>query len=120
MVDEWFTDAERRLVLRLVTNAGVQQEGNPSLHAELIGILSKLSGVDTALFARRAYPSRGKEGPMTQGGEKILCELREVMVAQAEGRYRDDACPERTCDHCQGLYRGPAVYCSLQCAEADA
>jgi hypothetical protein len=34
--------------------------------------------------------------------------------------YRDDSYPERACDHCGALYRGPAVYCSLDCALADA
>ena len=34
--------------------------------------------------------------------------------------YRDDTCPERMCDRCSRLYRGPAVYCSLECAIADA
>jgi hypothetical protein len=36
------------------------------------------------------------------------------------GCYRDDTSPERACDHCQRPYRGPAVYCSLTCALADA
>lgn len=34
--------------------------------------------------------------------------------------YLDDTYPERPCDHCAKLYRGPAVYCSLECAVADA
>jgi hypothetical protein len=34
--------------------------------------------------------------------------------------YRDDSFPERTCDHCGKPYRGPAVYCSLDCAVSDA
>jgi hypothetical protein len=34
--------------------------------------------------------------------------------------YRDDKFPERACDHCGKPYRGPAVYCSLECAVADA
>src|SRR4051812_30061416 len=34
--------------------------------------------------------------------------------------YLDDSYPERTCDHCGRLYRGPAVVCSLSCAIADA
>lgn len=36
------------------------------------------------------------------------------------GSYRDDVYPERLCDHCGTLYRGPAVYCSLDCALRDA
>ncbi len=34
--------------------------------------------------------------------------------------YCDDSKPPRHCDHCNRLYRGPAVYCCLECAEADA
>lgn len=35
-------------------------------------------------------------------------------------RYDDPSFPERTCDKCGRQYRGPAVYCSLECAVADA
>lgn len=34
--------------------------------------------------------------------------------------YKDHTYPERPCDYCAKLYRGPAVYCSLKCALADA
>lgn len=34
--------------------------------------------------------------------------------------YRDSTRPERRCDRCGRAYRGPAVYCSLTCALADA
>jgi hypothetical protein len=33
--------------------------------------------------------------------------------------YRNDIFPERACDRCGQMYRGPAVYCSLKCAIAD-
>jgi hypothetical protein len=33
--------------------------------------------------------------------------------------YRDDTFDERKCDYCGKLYRGPAVYCSLECATDD-
>jgi hypothetical protein len=36
------------------------------------------------------------------------------------GRYVDKAFSERPCDKCGKPYRGPAVYCSLTCALADA
>ena len=39
---------------------------------------------------------------------------------RAEAAYRNDKFPERACDHCGSLYRGPAVYCSLGCAIEDA
>jgi hypothetical protein len=34
--------------------------------------------------------------------------------------YRDDSYPSRNCDYCGLRYRGPAVYCSIECAIADA
>jgi hypothetical protein len=33
--------------------------------------------------------------------------------------YRNDAFPERACDYCGTMYRGPAVYCSFECASHD-
>jgi phosphoenolpyruvate-protein kinase (PTS system EI component) len=34
--------------------------------------------------------------------------------------YQDPRFSERVCDKCGKRYRGPAVYCSIECAEADA
>ncbi len=45
------------------------------------------------------------------------------MMFQAttgEAAYIDPSWPERACDNCHKIYRGPAVYCSLTCALADA
>ena len=36
------------------------------------------------------------------------------------GVYRNKRFSERECDRCGKSYRGPAVYCSFECAEADA
>jgi transcriptional regulator with XRE-family HTH domain len=33
--------------------------------------------------------------------------------------YRDDTFEPRKCDYCGEQYRGPAVYCSLECATDD-
>lgn len=38
----------------------------------------------------------------------------------ARAAYRDDSYQERDCDHCGKPFRGPAIYCSLECAVADA
>lgn len=38
----------------------------------------------------------------------------------ARASYSDDTLPWRKCDGCARPYRGPAVYCSLECAIADA
>jgi hypothetical protein len=34
--------------------------------------------------------------------------------------YQDESWPERECDRCGRLYRGPTVYCSFNCAVRDA
>lgn len=48
--------------------------------------------------------------------------LRDVFGIElaAVDAYSDDTMPERACDRCKRLYRGPAVYCSLKCAVEDA
>ncbi len=35
------------------------------------------------------------------------------------GCYCDETFPERPCDYCATPYRGPSVYCCLDCAQAD-
>lgn len=37
-----------------------------------------------------------------------------------DASYHDPTCPPRNCDKCGKVYTGPAVYCSLECAVADA
>jgi hypothetical protein len=45
---------------------------------------------------------------------------RAAAAHKARSAYRDDSFPKRACDRCGKNYRGPAVYCSLECATADA
>lgn len=45
---------------------------------------------------------------------------RTDALGRARAAYLDASKPERNCDHCGSPYRGPAVYCSLECAQADA
>lgn len=42
------------------------------------------------------------------------------IVARARASYNDTRWPVRACDRCEKDYQGPAVYCSLDCALADA
>lgn len=50
-----------------------------------------------------------------------LLELIEISTfVRARASYKDGNQPERRCDRCCRRYRGPAVYCSLICAELDA
>jgi hypothetical protein len=53
--------------------------------------------------------------------DEIVAWLATVQ-APADGvvaAYSDPSFPERACDYCGRPYRGPAVYCSLDCAQAD-
>ena len=45
---------------------------------------------------------------------------RPLVFPGVDSFYKNPRLPERACDHCGKLYRGPAVYCSLECAVADA
>jgi hypothetical protein len=56
------------------------------------------------------------EGPSEAEIERSQARIGAIL----EASYRDDTFPERLCDRCGTLYRGPAVYCSLQCALDDA
>jgi hypothetical protein len=78
------------------------------------------------LYARAADLQGGSE----QHHGKIVMALLHTMDAVISGGsmkgmqdpdlYRDDSYPERICDGCQKPYRGPAIYCSLDCARRDA
>lgn len=58
MIEETFTETERQLLLRLaVSEIPEGQIAAP----ELLRAVSRLSGTDTVLIARRAYPSRADQ-----------------------------------------------------------
>jgi hypothetical protein len=73
--------------------------------AEIIATLRRLDA-DQKLFVVTITDA---DGSMDQG-----------TTAFARAAYRDDSFPARLCDRCGTPYRGPAVYCSLACAVADA
>ena len=61
MSEEQFPDSERQLLVVLVTQAMVRIADDAAMQAavaECHSLLKKLSGTDTVLIARRAYPSR--------------------------------------------------------------
>jgi hypothetical protein len=64
MIDEPLSESERRLLLDLAIAAVPLQHGDPALTA----IIAKLSGVDTVLIARRAYPSRAAREAAHESG----------------------------------------------------
>jgi len=55
--------------------------------------------------------------------EQQYCARCHAFVADMDIKgdpFRNDNYPERPCDRCGKPYRGPAVYCSIACAEDDA
>lgn len=67
-----------------------------------------------------ACPRCGKISYHPKDIEQGYCGHCHDWTSAAARAYRDDRYPERRCDHCDTPYRGPAVYCSLECAQADA
>jgi hypothetical protein len=65
-------------------------------------------------WIRRHVPAEHQEATRERLGVPLTPEARALAA------YRDTSFPERACDHCSQPYRGPAVYCSLACAQADA
>lgn len=69
------------------------------------------------------YTVLDPEGSTDEGTaliERMLPPLPDRATAFARSAYRNDSFPRRYCDYCDAIYRGPAVYCSLECAVADA
>ena len=64
------------------------------------------------------------KGGVIAGACYTLDVWREVFASLLEvardAAYDDAHFSERKCDRCGKPYRGPAVYCSFACAEADA
>lgn len=61
MIEEPFTDAERQLLLVLVSQAMVRIRDDAFMQhvvEECENIIRKLSGTDTVLVAQRTYPSQ--------------------------------------------------------------
>ena len=68
-VEERFTDAERELLIVLLTQAMERIKGDPAMRdveRQCIDMLGKLNGVYTELVARRAYASRAPRTSQTE------------------------------------------------------
>jgi hypothetical protein len=76
------------------------------------------NGALKARCAACGAPARGRLILCLDCGRPFV--FAENYVERAEAAYHNDRFAERPCDNCGELYRGPAVYCSLKCALADA
>jgi hypothetical protein len=74
--------------------------------------LKGLQPTDVANMVRAAWP-QVKPGDLVD-------EARHIARERARRAYVDETFEERACDHCGKPYRGPAVFCSYECAVAAA
>jgi len=74
------------------------------------------------LWTRQALVSLNKDIRTMLDRQTEIRQRLDALEAQqrAEAAYIDPSFPERACDRCGKTYQGPAVYCSLACAIADA
>jgi hypothetical protein len=49
-----------------------------------------------------------------------LYDVEAKLYWATKGCWEDEAYAERKCDACPKMYRGPSMYCSLDCAQGDA
>jgi hypothetical protein len=73
MIDQPFTESERRRLLMMAIQAVPHAEPPDT---ELLQIIGKLSGVDTVLVARRAYSVRASPpriGECHKEGDSLVC-----------------------------------------------
>jgi hypothetical protein len=59
-------------------------------------------------------PAPAEPARTATGGNEV------ALLAAANSAYHHAGYPARPCDYCGANYTGPAVYCSLACARADA
>jgi hypothetical protein len=74
MIDEPFPDDERQRLLALCLMA-VPASGPPD--AVMLQIISRLSGTDTQLIARRAYPSKDADALISKAAHRKAYPLNE-------------------------------------------
>lgn len=78
--------------------------------------LVEQTGADGLAHLRRENQELREKVEVAKAG---LEKLREMVLEQSASGYENASFPERACDYCGKTYRGPAVYCSLECAKAD-
>jgi hypothetical protein len=88
-----------------------------------LGALLKAIDDEPERFAgyyRRARAERPKVPMTLTEFLRFGRDLFEASKAIEPAAYRDDKFEPELCHHCGVEYRGPALYCSLTCAIADA
>jgi ribosomal protein S27AE len=79
-----------------------------------------MTGTGPMMAASFICPRCGAESFNPSDIAERYCGRCHAFVDDPPASCVDEAFPERPCDRCGKPYRGPAVYCSLTCALADA
>jgi hypothetical protein len=90
--------------------------GSTSGGCKVVAFISAISAAEGQDHSELARELEAIPGPNAQG----FIVWPPGYQVQAEAAYRSDRFPERPCERCGKIYRGPAVYCSLSCAVEDA
>lgn len=89
--------------------------------AQFIALLRRIDDANqTAIYVLTVADPDATMDESERLVREALPPLPERATSFARASYRDDRYPSRLCDFCGNEYRGPAVYCSLECAMADA
>lgn len=91
----------------MMTEEGMRRS-LPDTHAYMAAVLDRLL----------AHDPKHIVGPLIEAADRGR-EAARILTA-ARTAYHDPSYPPRDCDACGRHYTGPAVYCSLGCALADA
>jgi len=96
----------------------------PFTDDDLVALARVIRQIDdhnpTALFSMQITGSGRSSDQIEAALARMLPPLPDRATAFARAAYQDDSYPVRDCQFCHNPYRGPAVYCSLDCAMADA
>lgn len=100
MIDQPISDMDRKRLLDLALAAVPLDHGDD----QLTRIIAVLSGVDTVLVARRAYPARGSQGVLFMSEDALaLLEQGSCPDCHKHGMVpgpKGGVCTNEACPHC--------------------
>ena len=109
----WLEEAGRQVALTI--------QGDVRVSTVFLGLDHNFGAAGRPLlFETMAFVDREDVGQERYATWKQAEEGHRRWVAKVFKPYVDNRFSERPCDRCGKPYRGPAVYCSLTCALADA
>lgn len=89
--------------------------------AEFVALLRRIDDANPGSVYALVVTDPGKS---MDEAERFIANMLPPLPSRAtefaRASYHDDTCTPRPCDKCGKVYCGPAVYCSFECAIADA